>query len=144
MARDGNTRPIVARCLTASPGLPHCAPMKIRACFWLPLLLAGCGGNVVVDPVSVEPAELACADLCDAVEAACPSTSQGCSPSCPLLDKAGESACADSYKPFLECVIASAGSTSFCGSSGACEAEIDAFLTCLSDACQVDPTICQP
>lgn len=118
--------------------------MKIRACLSLVALLAGCGGNVIVDSATTEPAELTCADLCDAVEAACPSQATACASSCALLDEVGNEACAESYQPMLACVVDSAAQSTFCGQSAACMAELTAFATCISNACETNPSSCQP
>lgn len=118
--------------------------MKISACLSLVALLAGCGGNVIVDPVTAEPAELTCADLCDAVEAACPSQATECASSCTLLDQVGKEACAESYQPMLACVVDFAAQSTFCGQTDACMAELTAFTDCISTTCETNPSLCQP
>ena len=44
----------------------------------------------------------------------------------------------------LACIVNSAAQSTFCGQSSACMAELTAFANCISDACETNPSSCQP
>ena len=107
----------------------------------LALVIAGCGGRVVVDTGSA--GDVTCAELCTKVPASCSGqTSATCAMSCPLLEKIGAT-CPGPYQAYLTCV--DAHPEVLCGASNtACNAEVMPFTQCLTKVCATDPAKCMP
>lgn len=108
----------------------------------LALVIAGCGGRVVVD-TGTAAGDLTCAELCMKVPTSCSGqTSATCATSCPLLEKLGAT-CPGAYQAYLTCV--DAHPDVLCGSvNTACNVEMMPFAQCLTKACTADPTKCKP
>jgi hypothetical protein len=130
--------------------LDHPRRMRAGACFLGLLLLAACGGKVVVDTDTSgstgtgTTGDLTCEEVCVKTVAACPGTNsvQQCMTGCATTDKVANAACPAAYQAFLMC--ADAHPASQCDGSNACQAEVAALTTCITQVCEANPIQCLP
>jgi hypothetical protein len=106
----------------------------------LSLLLAACGGKVVVD--DTEPPLPSCEDVCKKSIAACGGSVAECSSSCAQTEQLFTKICTDAWAAFLSCVNDNPAAQ--CQGTNACAAETNAITSCLTTECGTDPTACIP
>jgi len=104
----------------------------------LSLLLAACGGKVVVDPV--EDPVPTCEEVCNKAVGTCGGTETECKQSCaqivPILSKL----CPDAFDAWLIC--GNDNPATQCSNSPACDAEVNELTDCLAAGCTTDPQSC--
>lgn len=106
----------------------------------LSLLLAACGGKVVVD--DVEPPVPSCEDICNKSISACGGSAAECASSCAQTEQIFTKICTDAWSAFLSCVDENPSAQ--CQTTNACDAEVNALTSCLTAECGADPTACIP
>jgi hypothetical protein len=105
----------------------------------LALSAAGCGGQVVVDPV-VE-ATPTCAQVCPEVLAVCTNEGTDCATSCAQVDAIqAVGGCTEVIDTYFGCV--DQNPSGVCSPVDPCAAEAQAFQSCLATFCVQNPAVC--
>lgn len=107
----------------------------------LSLLLAACGGKVVVDPPEEDPVPT-CAEVCEKALMACGGSAADCAQSCAQMEQIAETLCSTDWTAWLLCVDENASAQ--CQATNACDAETNSLTNCVITACTTNPTACLP
>lgn len=120
--------------------------MKSPAALLLSLLLAACGGKVVIDtgspPEPGEPPVSTCEVLCKSSIAACGGTASECEQSCAQTEATFADVCTAEWQAFVTCAVANPAAQ--CQNTNACDDQAIDLTSCFLDKCTADPEACMP
>lgn len=115
----------------------------------LGLLVAACGGNVVVDSGATgtnpkSDLEI-CVGGCQALTSLCPQKlpPEGCEASCQKINAPFVAACEEEYRTYITCAASHPEDLCKGSPEDHCADEVAAFMPCSMQVCTANPPTCQ-